>query len=100
MITDDLKKKKFKAYLNDFKEGDKVHGSDEHNLQHAGDGVPPLLWDNMSSAHPQWGYCNLIEIVFTCDFAVFPPAAVKILSWITSLSGLLLLHEATRAWSP
>lgn len=59
--------KKIKAHLSDSEEGDEVQGSDKHNLQHAGDGVLTITWDNASSTQVQWGYGNFIEIVFTCE---------------------------------
>lgn len=58
--------KKIKPYWSDAEEGDKVQGSDKHNIQHAGGGIPTLTGD-VNCACLQQGYCNFIEIVFTCE---------------------------------
>lgn len=58
--------KKNRAHPSDSEEEDNVQGSDKQNLQHAGDGVPTLTWDNTSAAHLQWGYHSFSEIVM-CD---------------------------------
>lgn len=65
--------KKKKAHLNERKET--RHEAAISTV--SGDSIPALLWDTVSSAHLQWGYCNVVEIAFTCAFLVFPSAAVK-----------------------
>lgn len=64
------------SQLSDSEEADKVQGSDKHNLQHSGDRLPVLTWDNVSSAHLQWVITTLLKL-FSCVNCCHPSSSCQ-----------------------